>query len=144
MLTGTGDHLVRHTGQLRHGQAVALTCRPWQHMVQEHDALVVLGGIEMHVGHQRLAFRQHRQLEVVRGKQRVRTQMRQAFSRRPGQGQAVEGAGAAAHFVHQHQAALGGVVQDVGGLAHFHHKGRTATGQVIAGADPCENTVHQG
>ncbi|MNO85325.1 hypothetical protein D3C76_766960 [compost metagenome] len=143
VFTGTLDDGRRHAGQLRHGQAVALAGRAWQHVVQEHDAFVVLGGVQVHVGHQRLAFRQHGELEVVRGEQRVGTQLGQALGGGPGQRQAVEGAGAAAHFVHQHQAAVGGVVQDVGGFAHLDHEGRTATGQVIAGADTGEYSVHQ-
>ena len=77
------------------------------------------------------------------GEQRVGAQAGQAFGRRPGQRQAVKGAGAAAHFVHQHQAAVAGVVQDVGGFAHLHHKGRTPAGQVVAGADAGEYAVHQ-
>ncbi|MNG01285.1 hypothetical protein D3C84_842570 [compost metagenome] len=97
----------------------------------------------MHVGHQRLGLRQDGQFEVVGGEQRVGTQMRQAFGRRPGQRQAIEGAGAAPDFVHQHQAALGGVVQNVRGFAHFHHEGRAPAGQVIAGTDPGEDAVDE-
>ncbi|MNQ03551.1 hypothetical protein D3C85_162540 [compost metagenome] len=112
-------------------------------MVQEHDAFIVLGGIEVHVGHQRFAFRQNREFEVVGGEQRVGAQLGQSLGCRPGQRQAVEGAGAAADFVHQHQAAFTGVVQDVGSLAHLHHEGRTTTGQVVARADTGEDAVDQ-
>ncbi|MNR40577.1 hypothetical protein D3C85_1588760 [compost metagenome] len=77
------------------------------------------------------------------GKQGVGTQLGQALGGGPGQRQAVEGTGTAADFVHQHQAALGGVVQDVGGFAHLDHEGRTAARQVIAGADTGEDAVDQ-
>ncbi|MNO81397.1 hypothetical protein D3C76_726370 [compost metagenome] len=54
-------------------------------MVEEDDAFVVLGGVEVHVGHQWLTFREHGQLEVVRGEQCVGTQLGQALGGGPGQ-----------------------------------------------------------
>ncbi|MNO02285.1 hypothetical protein D3C81_2226400 [compost metagenome] len=57
VLAGTLDHGSGHPGQLGHGQAIALAGRAWQYVVQEDDSLVVLGGIQVHVGHQRFALR---------------------------------------------------------------------------------------
>ena len=59
----------------------------------------------------------------------------------PGERQAVEGAGAAAHLVHEHQALGGGVVEDVRRLGHFEHEGRAAAGQIVGGADARENAI---
>ena len=59
----------------------------------------------------------------------------------PGERQAVEGAGAAADLVHQHQASVGGVVQDVRGLGHFQHERRAAAGEIVRGADAREDPV---
>ncbi len=74
----------------------------------------------MHVGHQRLAFRQHRQLEVVR-ENSVYALCAKRSAAAQAKGQAVEGAGAAAHFVHQHQAARSvALLQNIGGFAHFY------------------------
>ena len=70
--------------------------------------------------------------------------MRLAGSRRrPGQRQAVVGGGAAADFIHQHRAVLGGVVQDVGGFGHLHHEGRTAGSQIVRRADAGEDAIHR-
>ncbi len=143
VLFGARDDFPRNARKLRNRQAVALAGWPRQHSVQEHDSLVMLGGIEVHVVHQRLAFRQNRQLEIVRREQRVGTQLCQAFCRRPGQRQTVEGAGAAPDFIHQHQAFIGGIVQDVGCFAHFHHERRASAGQIVTGADAGEDPVNQ-
>ena len=143
MLAGTADDFTRYPRQLRHGQAITLAGRARQNMVQEHDTFIVLGCAQMHVGDQRFTFGQYRQFEVVRGKQGVGAQLGQTFCCSPGQGQAVKGTGATTHFVHQHQAAFGGVVQNIGGFAHLDHKGRTATCQVITGTDPGKDAVNQ-
>ena len=52
-----------------------------------------------------------------------------------GQAQTVEGTGASANLVHQHQALCCGRVQDLGGLGHFQHEGRLCVGQIVGGAD---------
>ena len=59
----------------------------------------------------------------------------------PGDREAVEGGGAAADLIEQHQRALAGVVQDVGGFAHLHHEGGLAAGQVVDGTDPGEDAI---
>ncbi len=79
----------------------------------------------------------------MRGEQCVGTQLREAFSCRPGQRQAVEGTGAASDFVHQYQTFIGGVVQDVCRFAHFDHERRAPARQVVAGADAGEDPVDQ-
>ena len=59
----------------------------------------------------------------------------------PGDGEAVEGGGAAADFVEEDEAGRGGVIEDGGDFTHFHEKSGTATGEIIAGADAGENAV---
>ena len=86
--------------------------------------------------------RQLGQLEVVGGEQGKGLEIAgQMFRRRPGQAQAIEGAGAAADLVHQHQTLGGGVVEDVGGFRHLHHEGGAATGQVIRRTDTGKDPV---
>ena len=68
---------------------------------------------------------------------------RQFFHYGPGQGQAVEGAGAPPYFVQNDQAALGGLAQDAGGFHHFHHKGALPLGQVVRRPHPRKHAVHQ-
>ena len=68
----------------------------------------------------------------------------QMLDDRPGQRQAVEGGGAAAYLVQDHQAIGGALVKDVGGLDHLGHEGGLAACQVVAGADPGEYAIHHG
>jgi hypothetical protein len=76
------------------------------------------------------------QLEVVRGKQREGLRLVvQLGGNATGQRQAVEGGGAAAHLVHQHQAVRCGAVQDLRGLGHLQHEGGLRVGQVVGRAD---------
>ena len=65
------------------------------------------------------------------------------FGHRPGDRQAIEGGGAAADLIEQHQRSLAGVVQDVGGFGHLHHEGGLARGQIIYRPDPGEDSVRQ-
>ena len=143
MLFGARDDFAWYPRQLCDRQAVALAGRSRQNAVQEYDPLVMFGSVQVHVADQWLAFRQNGQLEVVRGEQGVGAQLGEAFCRSPGEGQTIEGAGPAADFVHQHQAAVGRVVQDIGCFAHFHHERRASARQIIAGADPGEYPVYQ-
>ena len=87
-------------------------------------------------------FGQPRQFEIVRGEQRVAAVVLQQVARDGvGEGEAVEGAGAAPDLVHQHQAFFGGVVQDVGGLGHLDHEGGASAGEVVRCADAREDLV---
>ena len=82
------------------------------------------------------------QLEVVRREQRERAVFRRELHRaRAREREAVVGRRAAADFVHQHEAVLGGVVQDVRGFAHLDHERRLAARQIVAGADAREDAV---
>ena len=59
----------------------------------------------------------------------------QLTSNRAGQGQAVEGGGAAPDFVHQHQGLRRGTVQNLRGPDHLQHKGRLRIGEVVGCAN---------
>ena len=63
------------------------------------------------------------------------------LDQRPGQGQAVVGAGAAADLVQDHQGPRGGVVQDVRDLDHLDHERRCAAADIVAGSDPGEDAI---
>ena len=134
----------RDAGQLGHLQPEAAVRRTLLDVVQEHDVVLVLGRIQVHVGHGRAGVRQAGQLEVVGREQGEGAhRLRQLHRRCPGEAEAVEGAGAAAHLVHQHEAAGRGVVQDVGGLGHLHHEGGAPAGEVIGGTDAGEDAVQR-
>ncbi|KPM85644.1 hypothetical protein AOR10_24195, partial [Vibrio alginolyticus] len=113
------------------------------HPVHEDDAIPVLRRGEVNIGHPLGLLGQGRHLEVVGGEQGKGAGAGQVLGAGPGQRQAIEGAGAAADLVHQHQAFIGGVVQDAGGLGHLHHEGGASAGQVVRGADAGKDTVHR-
>ena len=68
---------------------------------------------------------------------------RQIRGASPRQRQAVEGAGAAADFIDQHQTLRARAAQDMRHLGHLHHESRPSAGQVIRGADAGEDAVHR-
>ena len=90
--------------------------------------ILMLGGIEMHIGHGRALFGQAGQLEVVGRKQRKSFYgAGQLYGGSPGQAETVKRASAASHFVHQYQAVRASIVQDIGGFGHFDHERRAAS-----------------
>ena len=92
--------------------------------MQENNGFAMLHGVKMNIGNARLLIGQAGQFKVMGGEQGKRPHYPGQLHRtRPGQRQAVKGAGATPDFVNQHQAVWGGVVQDIGGFAHFHHEG---------------------
>ena len=69
VLLRLANHRLRHAGEARHLQAIALARRAFLHRVQEHHAVLVLDRVEMHVGDFLVLERQPRELEVVRREQ---------------------------------------------------------------------------
>src|SRR5204862_2592743 len=141
------DHARRHARELRYLQAVAAIGGPVLHGVEKHDAVTVLGRVEVYVGTTLDLGGERGELEVVRGKQRQRVDSRGDITRhRPGERQAVEGAGAAADLIEQDETARGGVVEDVGRLGHLHHEGGAPAGKIVrrsdAGEDPIDGPAH--
>ena len=63
------------------------------------------------------------------------------LDRRPGDGEAVEGGGAAADLVEDDERARPRLVEDGGGLDHLDHEGRAAAGEIVGRADPAEQAV---
>ena len=104
--------------------------------MQEHNVVAALHRAHVQVLRPCVAGRELREFEVVRRKQREAAVLVVQLARDgAGQRQAVEGAGATVHFVHQHQALFGGAVHDGGGLGHLEHEGAFLIGQVVGGAD---------
>src|SRR5690606_25393993 len=133
-----------NTRQLGYLQAVTLARWPFLHLVQKYDVVLVLGGVEVNVDDTGHRLRQVGDFKIMGREQAEGAHFfRQMLGASPGQGEAIEGAGAAPDFVHQHQAALGGVVQDIGGFGHLHHKGGAATGQIVGGANTGKNAINQ-
>ncbi len=86
--------------------------------------------------------RQRRQLVVVGGEQgAAAVDLVQMLDAGPGDRQPVEGRGAAADLVEDHQRAGAGLVEDGRRLDHLDHEGRTAARQIVGGADAAEQPV---
>ena len=68
-------------------------------------------------------------------------QVVEVFGHGPGQGQTVEGGGAPADLVQDHQAPGRGLVQDAGGFVHLHQKGALAPADVVHRPHPGEDAV---
>ena len=83
-----------------------------------------------------------REFEIMRGKQREGADFGgNERGAGPRQRQSVEGAGAAADFVHEHQAPGRGVIEDIGRLGHFEHEGRAAAREIVGRADAGEYAI---
>ena len=115
------------------------------HDTAEEDHLAVLldgGGVEVvdageQIGH-------GGELVVVGGEDGAGAQARvvvQVLDDGAGDGDAVVGAGAAADFVEDDEAAGGGLGEDGGELQHLDHEGAGAGGEVVVGADAGEDAV---
>src|SRR5208282_994649 len=77
---------------------------------------------------------------IVRGEEGARAGVfLEMLDDSPGDGEAVEGSGAAAHFIEEDEAGGRGVVEDDGDLAHFDKKSGAAASEIIAGADTGED-----
>ena len=63
------------------------------------------------------------------------------FKHGPGDGEAVVGGGAAADFIEDDKAAVGGTGEDRRGFDHFDHKGGAAFRQIIGGANPAVEPI---
>ncbi len=61
----------------------------------------------------------------------------------PGDGESIEGRGAAADLVQQDEAPRRGVVQDAGGLDHLDEEGALAARQVVLRADAGQDAVDE-
>ena len=90
----------------------------------------------------RQAFGERRQLVIVGGEEGAApVDLVEMLDRRPGDGEAVEGRGAAADLVEDDQRPRAGLVEDRRGLDHLDHEGRAAAGEIVGRADPAEQPV---
>ena len=125
-----------HAGQARHLDAVAAAGRAALDFMQKDDVAPGLGGADVHIDGCMVRGRESGQLEVMRGKQGVGLGLVvQLAGNGRGQRQTVEGAGATAYFIHQHQRVGCGAVQDLRSFQHFQHEGGLGIGQIVSGAD---------
>ena len=87
------DDLVRHACELRDLQAVASVRGPILYGVQKHDAVAMLGRIQMDIRAAVDFVREARQLEIMRGEEREGGQLGSDVAcDRPGERQSIKGA----------------------------------------------------
>lgn len=74
------DHMLRHPGELRHRDTVALACRPLSDFVQENHFSAALHRFDVYICDFRAGLREHREFKVMRREKRVAA-VRSASSR---------------------------------------------------------------
>ena len=110
--------------------------------MQEHDLVVPLLHGDVEVADAGELFFEIGQFVVVRGEESAATdRVVDVLDDAPGERQAVVGAGAAADFVEDDEAAWRGGVEDAGRLGHFDHERALAAGEFVAGADAGEDAI---
>ena len=125
------DDLVRHPRKLCHLDAVAVVRAATEDFPQEDNVVPPLFHGDIVVHHPVVLVFQFRQFVVMGGEEGFGMDflfLQDVFNHRFGDAHAVEGGGAPADLVQQHQAVGGGVLENIGHLAHFHHKGGLAGG----------------
>ena len=139
---GAVEHRGRHAGQPGDVDAVALVGAAGDDPVQEDDLALALADRDVGVAQPGLGLLELDELVVVRGEEGAAAdRVVQVLGDRPGERDAVEGAGAAADLVEDHQAARRRVVEDVRRLGHLDHERALAAAQLVAGADAGEDPV---
>src|ERR1700710_469999 len=102
--------------------------------------MIVFDRRQMYVCSLREFGRQLRQLEVMRGEQCMAAVMRQHVARDgPGEREAIEGRGATADFIHEHEACWRCIVENGRRLGHLDHERGTSSGEIVGGADARED-----
>ena len=143
---GPGHHRRGDARQPGHMDAVALVRAAGHDFAQENHVLAVLHHGDAVVFHAGKAAFQLAQLMIMGSEQGLRADflfVQQVFHHGPRNGKAVEGAGAPADLVQDHQRTIGSAAENARRLAHFHHKGALTGRQVVAGADAGKDAVAQ-
>ena len=110
--------------------------------MEEDDVALPLRHPDRDVAEPRQLLGERRQLVIVGGEEgAAAVRLVQVLDRRPGDGEAVEGGGAAADLVEDDQRARPRLVEDRRGLDHLDHEGRAAAGEIVGGADAAEQAV---
>ena len=63
--------MLRHPGELRHRDTVALACRPLSDFVQENHFSAALHRFDVYIRDFRAGLREHREFKVMRREKRV-------------------------------------------------------------------------
>jgi hypothetical protein len=125
------------------GDAVGAVGGARHHLVEEHHIAVPFLDPHGRVEQPRQLGGERGQFVEMGGEQgAAAVGVVQVLDRRPGDREPVEGRGAAADLVENHQRARGRLVEDRGGLDHFHHEGGAPAGEVVGRTHAGEQPVH--
>src|SRR5262249_44613320 len=83
---------------------------------------------------------------IMGGKERPCAKPRRildVFCDRPGDAEAIVGAGPSSDFIEQDQAPSGGAIHNMGSFNHLDHKGALSSREVVGGPDASENSIDQ-
>jgi len=145
-LLGPFDDFRRQPGQACDLDAVTAVGAPGDELVEKEDLVLPFLDGNVEVFHPAVGMRQIGEFMVMGGEEGFHAdplQVVEILGNRPGDAQAVKGAGSPADLVQDDQAPGGRLMQDVGAFLHFDEKGRAAAGQVVARADAGEDPIHQ-
>ena len=121
---GARDHRFRQASEARHLDTVGAVGGTGANLVQEDNAALPFLHPHGGVGQALQFLRQHRQFVEMGGEQAAAAiNFVQVLDGGPGDGQPVEGGGAAADFVEDDQRAFAGLVQNCRRLHHLDHEG---------------------
>ena len=132
------------TGQSRHLDAVALVSGALDDFAEEDDVVVPFAHRDIAIGHAGAGAGEVGEFVVMRGEKRAAAgDVVEMFGHAPRDGESIEGGRAAADFVKDDEAAIGGVVEDGGGFVHLDHEGGLSAREVVARADAGEDAVDE-
>ena len=124
--------------------AVALVGGAGDDFAEEDDFVVPFADRDIAVGHSGAGAGEVGEFVVMGGEEGAAgCDVVEVLGHAPGDGEPVEGRGAAADFVEDDETAVGRVVEDGGGLVHLDHEGGLSAREVVARADTGENAVDQ-
>ena len=112
--------------------AVGFISRSGEDFAEEDDVFIPLAHGDVVVRDGFLRVCEGAELVVVGGKEGAAFDfIVQVLGDGPGDGEAIEGGGAAADFIENDEAFFGGVIDDEGGLIHLDHEGGLSFGEII-------------
>lgn len=145
-LFGPVDDRLRDAGEAGDLDSVAAVGGAGDHLADEDDFVVPFFDRHREVAEAGEGFVQLGQFVIMSREHRAGSEFRvevEVLDHGPGDAESIVGAGAAADFVEDDEAAGGRVVENVGGFVHFHHEGGVAAGKFVAGSDAGEYAVDE-
>ena len=142
---GARDHRGREPGEPGDLDAVRAVGAARAHLVEEDDLVVPLLDRHVEVRDAGQPLGERGQLVIVGGEHHLGPlpALVQLLRHRPGDGEAIERGGAAAHLVEEDEAARRRVVQDARRLDHLDQEGALAPREIVLGPDARQDAIDE-